>query len=501
MHILQIASELAPIAKVGGLADVLLGLNRELSRKGHDVDIIIPKYDCIDSREIRDFSIFINDLPSFFEGKTFSNTIWMGWVENLKVYFIEPHHPRYFFSRSCFYGCEDDIERYLYFSRAALEFIFLQGEEVDIIHLHDWQTAVIAPLYKELFQKKFSDPPKIVFTIHNLEHQGKCNPLNLEQIGLSGTKMLTNDKLQDPLYPDTINLLKGGLVYSDFITTVSPNYAWEVTTVEGGRALDPVIVQYKDKFKGILNGLDYDYWSPETDPLLPARYSHRESPSNKKDCLILDTKAFIKKTLRDRLSLAEEHRPLVGCIARLVPQKGIEMIKHVIATIADKGGQFVLLGSSPIASINEEFHHLKTLFTDHPHVHLLLQHQEEIAHMIFAGCDQFIVPSIFEPCGLTQLISMKYGTIPIVRNTGGLADTVFDIDYSKLPVKKRNGYVFDYPDNQGIDSALDRAIDCWYNYPDKWRRLVIQAMTQDYSWNAPSEEYLNIYRKLSQNET
>lgn len=497
MHILHIASELAPIAKVGGLGDVVLGLNRELSWKGHDVDIIIPKYDSIDTREIRDFAIEQEDVPSFFEGKQYSNTIWIGWVENLKVYFIEPHHPRYFFNRSCIYGCDDDVERYLYFSRACLEFIKSKGEEIDIIHLHDWQTAAIAPLYYELFKKPGSTSPKIVFTIHNLEHQGKCSPANLEQIGLSGTKMLKKDKLQDLLYPDAINLLKGGIVYADFVTTVSPNYAWEVTTPEGGRGLDSLLIQVKDKFKGILNGIDYSYWNPEIDRYLPSHFSSREVPTTKKDHCTIDTKAFIKKELRERIGLIEEHRPIVGCIARLVPQKGIEMIKHVILTIADRGGQFVLLGSSPIPSINEAFHQLNKRFINHPHVHLMLQHQEELAHMIFAGCDQFIVPSIFEPCGLTQLIAMKYGTIPVVRKTGGLVDTVFDVDYSTLPEEARNGYVFDYPDNQGIDSALDRAIRCWYDNPDVWRKLMIRVMKQDYSWDKPSEKYLEIYRKLN----
>lgn len=496
MHIVHVASELCPVAKVGGLADVLLGLNRELSHQGYDVDIIIPKYDCMNTNEIRDFAIDTQEVLSYYDGKWYSNTIWVGWVENLKVYFIEPHHPKYFFNRSCFYGCDDDTERYLYFSRAALEFLFAKGATPDIIHLHDWQTAAIAPLYKEIFKAKATKPSHIIFTIHNLEYQGKCAPFNLDWIGLPGLELATYAKLQDFLYPTSINLLKGGIVYSDYFTTVSPTYAGEIQTQEGGRGLDQTIRLYLDKFKGILNGVDYTFWNPETDKYLPAHFSPREVPASKKDTITIDAKAYVKKVLRERLFLAEVHRPIVGCIARLVPQKGIEMIKHVIMTIAEKGGQFVLLGSTPIPAINAQFQFLKETFKDHPHIHLTLQHQEELAHLIFAGSDLLIVPSLFEPCGLTQLIGMKYGTIPVVRQTGGLADTVFDVEHSSLPEERRNGFTFEHPNKQGIDSALDRGIQLWYNAPDKWRQLMIRVMRQDFSWSQPSKEYLEVYRSL-----
>ncbi len=491
MQIVHIAPEMAPIAKVGGLGDVLLGLNHALSQKGHQTCIIIPKYDCINTNEIRDLTLH-STIQSYYEDEWFSNSIWVGFVENLKVYFIEPHHPRYFFNRGCIYGCEDDMERYLFFSRAALDFI-ASMKPPDIIHIHDWQVAAVAPLYQEIFQNQFRS--KIVFTIHNIEYQGKCAPFNLDRVGLTGLKFLTPEKMQDLYYPETINLLKGGIVYADYITTVSPTYAWEVTTMEGGRGLDHVIKKYLSKFQGVLNGIDHSYWNPQTDRYLPLHFSSRESPKTKTDSCILDAKGAIKQILRQRLGLAEEHRPIVACITRLVPQKGIEMIKHVIKTITKKGGQFVLLGSSPIPEINEEFHTLKAKFNDHPHIHLILQHQEDLAHLIFGGSDIFIVPSLFEPCGLTQLMAMRYGSIPVVRKTGGLADTVHDVDFD--PNKdKVNGYVFEHPDNQGIDSALDRAMHSWYDSPDKWRQLIIQAMNQDFSWNKPSEKYLEIYKKL-----
>lgn len=496
MYIIHIGSELAPIAKVGGLGDVILGLCRELSWKGHDVDIILPKYDCMDSNEIRDLTIDYTDLMSFYEGGWFHNIVWVGWVENLKVYFIEPHHPRHFFERGCFYGCEDDVERYLYFCRAAMEFVFKKGLNPDIIHLHDWQTAVMSALYKDMYKDLGYNKPKVMYTFHNLEYQGKCAVADLDKIGLKGADYLVPEKMQDPIAPNLINLMKGAFVYSDMITTVSPNYAKEVMMPEGGRNLDSVLLQQSQKFKGILNGVDYSFWNPEVDRYLPAHFSSRETPASKKDRDTLDRKGYVKKYLRQKLMLAELHKPIVGCITRLVPQKGIELIKHALTYCLKHGGQFVLLGSSPIPSINSEFQDLKHLYNGDPNVHLCLYHEEELAHLIYGGSDMFIVPSIFEPCGLTQMISLKYGTIPIVRRTGGLLDTIFDVDFSGKPFEETNGYTFDFPDARGIETALDRAFDCWFHDPNKWRHLMINGMRIDYSWNRPSNQYLDFYKQM-----
>lgn len=501
MHIVHIASELAPLAKVGGLADVLLGLSREQSWKGHDVDIIIPKYDCMDSDQIRDLTIEYQDLPSYYQGQWYKNTIWIGWVENLKVYFVEPHIPRHFFNRGCFYGCEDDVERFLYFSRTALEFLYKKGLQPDILHIHDWQTAVIAPLMEEIYRKLGFNKSKVIMTVHNFDYQGKCAKHDLDWIGLDGGALKVPEKLQDPYQPNDANLLKGGIVYADYITTVSPNYAKEVLTKEGGRGLDATLLKHQKKFSGILNGIDYSYWNPEVDRYLPAHFSSREVPSNKKDRNTLDKKGYIKKVLREKLLLSEDHKPILGCITRLVPQKGIELIKYAMEYIIQHGGQFVLLGSTSIPSINNEFHELKKKYLEDPNVHMTLHHQEDLAHMIFAASDMFIVPSLFEPCGLTQMIALKYGSIPIVRKTGGLADTIFDVDYSGLPFEQTNGYSFDYPDIKGVESALSRALDCWFHDQDKWRKLMIQGMNIDFSWNIPADKYIDIYKMLITNGT
>lgn len=498
MHIVHFASEMAPVAKVGGLADVLLGLPRELSFRGCDVDILLPKYDCMDSSQVRDLAIVVKEMPVSFEGSSFATTVWEGWVENIKVYFIEPHHPRHFFHRGCFYGCDDDIDRYLFFCRAGLEYLARAVIAPDILHLHDWQSAAVAPLYYEHFRPRGYAKPRLIFTIHNIDYQGICPQKAIAKVGLDFEEMASREKLGDDYREGYLNLLKGGIIYSDLVTTVSPNYAKEVLTPEGGRGLEMVLRRYLSKFKGILNGIDYHYWNPETDRFLPARYSSREMPRDHEDSATLDKKAYIKRVVREQLHLAQDHRPIVGCITRLVPQKGISLIKYTLKRTLEKGGQFLLLGHSPIPEINAEFHLIGETYLDHPHAHLQLTLDEEFGHRLFAASDMLIVPSLFEPCGLTQMIALRYGTIPIVRKTGGLADTIIDVDYSGKPFEETNGYSFDFPDATGVDSALNRAFACWYEDPDRWRRLMVNGMRRDFSWERPAEEYHTLYRSLLQ---
>jgi starch synthase len=497
MRIVHIAAEMAPVAKLGGLADVLLGLCRELSNRGHDVDIILPKYDCMDSDQVRDLAIENLDMPSFFDGELFHNTIWSGWVENLKVYFIEPHHPHELFKRGCFYGCHDDIDRYLYFCRAAIEFIFKKQIRPSIIHIHDWQTASIAPLYRDIYMGFGMHPTKIVYTIHNLEYQGLCSIENFTKIGLDGQRYAVFDKLQDPIHNGLLNLMKGGMVYADYITTVSPTYAEEILTPKDGRNLDGVLRYYKDKFCGVLNGIDNIYWNPESDKYLPTHYSQREIPKDKNDHNILDKKGFVKKSLRDVLGLTEKHAPIVAFIARLVPQKGINLIRQAIQFILSQGGQFVLLGTSPIPAISEEFHKIHDMYRDHPDVSIILHHDEKLAHEIYAGSDIFFMPSLFEPCGLAQLIALRYGTIPVVRKTGGLADTVFDITDETLPPAQRNGFLFEEPSETAVYAVLERALTYWFEQPQPWRLLMIRGMNCNFSWSVPAGKYLEIYQLLA----
>lgn len=497
MHIVHAASEVAPIAKVGGLADVILGLSHKLAMEGHEVDIIIPKYDIIDVGALKNLHI---DEPGFtveFDDREVSNTVWVGWFENLKIQFIESHHPKLFFNRGCIYGCDDDIDRFLYFSKACLELMRSRGKKPHILHLHDWHTAMMAPLYHDVYKELGENGLKIVYTIHNLSYQGECLDLDLDKLGVRGKDYASVDKLTTPQDPTHLNLMKAGLAYSDAITTVSKTYAKEIQTKKEGRGLGDYLKKHSQKVFGIVNGVDYSYWDPESDPFLPAHYSCRDMPRGENDISTIDRKSFVKNRFREELALDELHRPLVGCVSRLVPQKGVELMRHALFRTLELGGQFILLGTASDPRINREFHELLHHFADHPHVRLILKHNEETAHRIFAASDIFIVPSIFEPCGLTQLISLKYGTVPVVRKTGGLADTIVDVDDPAAPFEEKNGFVFDEPTPEGVNSALDRAIKCWLEEPSLWRRVMINGMKQDFSWNKPVKEYLKLYKDLT----
>lgn len=489
MYVVHIASELSPIAKVGGLADVVSGLSKELISKGIKVEIIIPKYDCMDHSSINDLKPITPDIPSYFEGEYVPNTVWQGFVDGIKVYFIEPHNKTAFFSRGEFYNCPDNIERFSYFSRAALEFLYKTKKNPDIVHCHDWHTALIPLFYNEIYKSLGLSIKGFIYTIHNLEHQGFASPDILDRLGLNSSYFLTPDRLQDPHRANLINFMKGGIVYSTYFTTVSPNYAKEVQTIDGGFGLHNLITSYNYKFEGILNGLDFSYWNPETDRYLPTHFSINDPKT------LFKHKEANKFYLRKRLSLKGigPARPLVGCITRLVPQKGTHLIESALFRTLEMGGEFILLGTSPEPATTEHFLLLKLNLANNHHVHFEMQYNEELSHQIYAGCDFFIVPSIFEPCGLTQLIALRYGTIPIVRSTGGLADTIFDIDHSDKP--KRNGFTFNHPDKTGVFSALDRALNTWYQDKKRLETLILEGMRMDFSWNIPAQKYIEFYNR------
>lgn len=495
MDIVHIASELAPIAKVGGLGDVVYGLCKELSRLGHNVEVILPKYDCLHFELLKDLKVEYRELWSYDGPDRFNNTIWSAHVNGLKILLIEPHHPQHYFSRGMIYGCSDDIDRFVYFSRAAMEYLYKSGKNVDTIHVHDWATALVPVLYKEMYSKLGYQTQGTVLTIHNIEHQGKCLPQNLTRAGLHAENYLSFDKMQDTVSFYDVNLLKGGIVYADKITTVSPSYEKEIQTFEGGFGLQDALSAHRHKLTGILNGIDEDFWNPEKDAHLVHKYPVH-GVTEEKLPLTLEGKKENKRFLRTHLRLKDSDAPIVAAVTRLVPQKSPELIKFALKRTLEKGGQFILLGSTPIPSIHQEFEALQADLSGNENVAILLDKDEALAHQIFAAADMFIIPSLFEPCGLTQLIALRYATVPIVRLTGGLSDTVFDVDTSVKPVNERNGFAFDLPDTKGVDRALTRALDCYRQQKQKWNSLLLQGMRQDNSWKHAALEYLSVYKAL-----
>lgn len=487
LHVIHIAAEMAPVAKVGGLGDVVTGLSKALQKKGHLVEVILPKYDCMQYELMRDLKVLDLPVESYFDGRLYKNKIWVGTVEGLPVYFIEPLHPSKFFWRNQFYGEQDDFKRFSYFSRAALELVHQAGKKPDIIHSHDWQTAFVAPLYWDLYVPKGLDSARICFTCHNFEYQGVAPASELASCGLDVHHLNRADRMQDHSANDKVNPVKGAVVFSNIVTTVSPTYAQEVRTSEGGRGLHETLNSYSKKFVGILNGIDTDAWNPATDPFLKVQYHSSD----------IDGKAENKEALRRhlRLSSANDRQPLVACITRLVPQKGVHLIRHAIYRTLELGGQFVLLGSSPVPQIQREFEEICNQYKTHEHARLILKYDESLSHLIYAASDMFIIPSIFEPCGLTQMIAMRYGAVPIARKTGGLNDSVFDLDDDTIPAKYRNGFSFVKADEKGFSNALERAFNHYKKDPDSWKRLVQKVMSIDFSWETSAPLYEDLYQK------
>ncbi len=486
MYIVMVASECAPVAKVGGLADVVQGLSYELSIRGHHVEVILPKYDCMRYDHIWGLTRSFEHLKVPYYDQWVPCDVHFGSVHGIKCFFVEPHFHKRFFDRGIFYGDPDDGERFAFFTKAALEFMLKSDKHPDIIHCHDWQTGLVGLMLFETYKHFGMVHPRVCYTLHNVRHQGITGECSLRQIGMDPALYMTHDRLLDDTHPQAVNFMKGGIVFSNFVTTVSPHYLDEIRYTDLGCGLQTILNRHAQKLGGVLNGVDYNVWNPEIDPYIPKQYSSQA----------VDGKYENKAALRRRLLLREAYKPIVAVITRLDRQKGVELIRHAFHHALAHGCQFVLLGSSPDPEINNDFRELKRHFNDHPDCHLEIGYDEELSHLIYAGADMLVVPSAFEPCGLSQMIAMKYGTVPVVRSTGGLADTVFDANHADRPYHERNGYVFNDFNNEGLESAMDRAIGMWNAHPQHWRELMVNGMRCDYSWNNPARHYENIYHHI-----
>jgi len=480
MKILMVSSEVVPYAKTGGLADVTGALPSAFKKLAHDVRIVMPKYKSIDFGKTKPHKV-IEKTQIDIGGKKESCSIYEGEREDGVIfYWIENDN---FFARKGLYGDKrgdyhDNAKRFAFFSLAAIEVIRKKLFSPDIIHINDWQTSFIPIYLKNNFANETFSKIPVLLTIHNISYQGIFKKDTLPEIALDQS-LFTTEKLE---FYDKINILKGGIVFSDYITTVSPTYASEIQTKDFGAGLDGILKTRENNLSGILNGIDYTLWSPETDGFIEYSFSKKA----------LGGKLLNKSFLERKLNFEKDiNKPLLGIISRLAEQKGIDIFTQILPELTDYDLQIVVLGKGD--RVYEEL--LKDLAYKYPDkLKVRIGFDNELAHQIYAGCDMFLMPSRFEPCGLGQLIAFKYGTIPIVHRTGGLKDTVSQFSPDTLT---GNGFVFDEFTPSSFLKAIKEALSI-YKIGKKWKKLIKNCIELDFSWEISAEKYIQLYEKLVQ---
>ena len=469
MKILFASSEAVPFAASGGLADVVGSLPKAIKAKGHECCVVIPLYKAI-KPELSSELEFVKNITVDVSWRKQYCGIFKTEYDGITYYFIDNE---YYFSRDGLYGFYDDCERFVFFDRAVLEMLKYIDFTPDIINCNDWQTALI-PVYYSVYYKyqQGYDGIKTVFTIHNIEYQGKYGKEVLNE--LMGIPAY-NASLLD--YDGYVNMLKGAIETADKITTVSPSYAWEILDPWYAHGLDRILVTKQYKLKGILNGIDTQRYDPEHDPEIDAHFSAKS----------ISGKAKCKKAMLEELGLAPGDEPVIGIVTRFVKHKGIDLIRCVFEEMVNMGIKFAVLGSGE--KIYEDF--FREMAARYPdRVSVTLGFIPELSHRIYVGVDMFLMPSMSEPCGLAQMIAMRYGTAPIVRETGGLRDSVRDnggID--------GNGFTFKTINANDMLDAVKRAVSD-YNDKKKWNALVKRAMSCDFSWEASADLYIEVYEEL-----
>ena len=489
MRILQVASEVALVAKAGGLGDVLTGLSRELHHQGLQPLVVLPRYGCMSYEHLHPTGEK-EHFVTYFQGARHEASIDFYLLQNeIPVGLIDTDSGKWR-SREAIYGQSDEVASFIAFNKVCFDWLIATKREFDIVHLHDWQTSYLAPLLRYAWRGE-TPAPKIVLTLHNIEYQGKCS---FEEVLMGHPDIIQlapRDLFCDPWH-DCVNLLKAAIASSDLLVAVSPTYAKEILTPEGGKGLDGVLLRRKSSLHGILNGIDTTYWNPSDDPFLPEQYSVKDEKKK-----IVHAKKAAKCALFEMLAIDEAFcdLPLIGAVARLVHQKGLPLIQYVLENLESLGCTGVLLGSTYEEAVHKTFHGLDGSLLKNRRGRVLLQTNESIAHLIYAASDLLLVPSLFEPCGLTQMIALHYGTIPIARKTGGLADTVVDCQYGESK-SEGNGFVFDLPDIGSMKSALDRALQLHTSSPECWDKLLISGMKMNVSWALPAKKYVRLYSTL-----
>ncbi len=467
MKIIFASVEVYPFAKAGGLGDVAGSLPKALASLGHEVNVIMPRHHGMDRWrvDLGPFNVPMGgrkEVAALKEGNL---------THNIPVLMVDHLG---FFDRAAIYGYEDDGKRFAFFSRAVLEACRYVDFRPDIIHCNDWHTALIPVYLKAHYsQDRHFSRTGTLLSIHNMHHQGRFPRELLDYLalpeGLSKKALLHGGK---------VNILKAGITLSDAISTVSETYAREIQTPEYGSGLHKVLRKRRDRLYGVLNGIDLEVWDPRTDSFLDSRYE----PSDRR------AKEANKQALQRELGLPKSKVPLMGFIGRLVEQKGVDVLLQALSEILSRKIQLIILGAGkqPLEDA------LRSWVGKNPNLAIHLGYDEALAHRVYAGADMFLMPSRFEPCGLGQLISMRYGTVPIVRKTGGLADTVQD--YSMDP-GKATGFTFDELVPEALLGAIDKALEV-RKRGTAWKRLQTNGFNQDFSWERSAGTYDEIYRNL-----
>ncbi len=487
MNVLFVASEMEPFAKTGGLADVIGVLPKRLSDLGLDVRVVMPLYKEAE-RNLRRLGFKVQTIRNKevmvpIDWISHKGKIKETKIDGVTVYFLINEE---FYDRDFIYGSpsgdfSDNDIRFGFLSLGALEIVKAMDFQPDIIHCNDWQTALVPITLK--WKKHYHDDPffkntKVVYTIHNLAYQGLYQEDLINKFGLP-SYIFNMDGLE---FYGKANLMKGGIISSDLVTTVSPRYAEEIKTPDYGYWLDGVLksISNQGKLVGIMNGLDYDVWNPEKDNSICMKYSAEN----------LDGKIMNKMKLRKHLGFkSKENKPLIGIVSRLADQKGIDLVVNFLDQILKLDVELVILGTGDKNYENiltEDMNQYGDSFS------AIIGYNDKKARAIYAGSDMFLMPSRFEPCGLGQLMALKYGTIPIVRGTGGLLDSI--TDYKQNP-ERGNGFVFHEFNGEEMLKAIENAISV-YNNPTDWTQLVRKAMAENFSWRKASEIYHNHYNRL-----
>ncbi|CAI5991176.1 unnamed protein product [Closterium sp. NIES-64] len=484
LHVVHVCTELAPVAQAGSLATWMAGLCRALRKKGHLVEVVLPLYSSVDTSAIEDFREAPGEIMSFFDNKWHKNKIYTGTVHGLPVTFIHPLHPAAFFQRDHLYDYEDDFERFTYFTRAALEYVQQQGKQPDVLHLHNWHTAVGAPLFWDIYHHQGMPDTRILFTCHDARFQNAQPAGKLAQVGLDPSQLNRPDRLQDNRDPALVNLLKGGIVYSNKVTTVSPTYASDMKTRELGCGLDATVTIHSQKFAGLPSGLDQSTWDPTRDLALPVPITASDP---------MPGKAVARAEVRKRLGLpvidsaSGLERAVVAYVSPQIGEADVELIKGALACSLAYQAQFVLVGAARSPKVQMALEELQRVQQDR-NAHLEIVYEDDLAHLVVAAAHVLLCPPLRDPSSHLPLVGARYGAVPVARQLMGSPDSLVDVDDPRRGASEGAGFFYasDKPADAVI--ALTRALKLLKADPQRWEAITKTAMSVDTSWDARSSD-------------